>query len=40
LTEAVVVLRQGLDGWPGDESLHRRLAVAYGAQSQFQQVLP
>ncbi|MGE3706286.1 MAG: VWA domain-containing protein [Vicinamibacterales bacterium] len=38
--QAVVVLRQGLDGWPDDDPMRRRLAVAYGAQSQFQQVLP
>lgn len=38
--QAVVVLRHAADTWPDDEGLHRRLALAYGAQSQYQQVLP
>lgn len=38
--QAVVVLRQAVETWPDDEGLRRRLALAYGAQSQYQQVLP
>jgi VWFA-related protein len=38
--QAVVVLRQAAEAWPEDDGLRRRLALAYGAQSQYRQVLP